>query len=234
MTDLSAPAVEITYDETTMQRLPVDVEHTGIRVVVPALAFGTLLLVLWGGPVLLNLLNLSDTFLRGVLLPLAIIGAIVVAFASDTLLKQKWTSGRELLVDDRYLIFRERKQPDHIILWTERINVLAWRFTVARRGRVPKGHYCLAVQLLQDDRQITAYTFYDPKHFDQLLAGDAFTPLAPRSSLDDERLNLRVAGQQRRLFQAENERWREGAELTSDHFVELWQIVQGQQKATQE
>lgn len=231
MTDLSAPAVEVDYDEATMQRLPVDVEHTGIRLAVPALAFGSLVLVLWGGPILLHLLNLGDSLLRSLLLPLAIAAAVGVAFLSDRLLKENWSSGRELLFDDRLVVFRQRGQADMAILWTERINLLAWRFTVSRRGRVPKGHYCVAVQLLQDDRQITVYTFYAPKDFEHIPAGDRFTPLAPRSSLDDERLNLRVAGQQRRLFQAENDRWRDGAELESGNFAEFWQAVQQHQSA---
>ncbi len=205
-----------------MRHLPVDVEHLGIRVAVPLLAIAALVLALWGGPQLLDALALRGSQLGLCLLPAAILASVGTAFLSDRLLKRYWPSKRALLVDDEYLILREKDRPDQVIAWGARINLLAWRFTIRRRGRVPKGHVCLAAQLLQDEKQLTVYTFLNPKHSDRLEHFEVFTPLVPRSSLSDGRLSLRVAGEQRRLLQAEDERWRNGAELTTEDFILLW------------
>jgi len=122
-------------------------------------------------------------------------------------------------------VLRDRKKPEQVLRWGERVNLLTWRFTVPRRGRVPKGYLCLAMQLLQDEQQITIYTFYDPKKLDRLEKVEAFTPLVSRRTLQEDRLNLRVAGQQRRLLQAEDERWQNGAELVPEDFAALWRLV---------
>ncbi len=217
-----------------MQRIAVDVEHTGIRVVVPLLATGALLLVLWGGPLLLDALGTQESLLRSLPFPLAIVAAISVAFIGDRLLKKHWPSGRAILVDGRYLVLQERKEPDRVVQWANRANLLTWRFAVSRRSRVPRGHLCLAWQITQDETQITVYTFLDPKKLDTVPAADMFTPLAPRRSLDDERLSMRIAGQQRRLLQAENERWQGGAELLPESFLTLWEIVRERMQLQQE
>jgi len=225
MNEVSATGVTIPYDERQMRRLPVDVEHLGVRVIVPLLAVAALALVLVLGPVGLAALDLEDTVASSLLLPLAILAAIGAALLGDRLLKKYWPSGRELLVDESCLVLRDRKKPEQVLRWGERVNLLTWRFTVPRRGRVPKGYLCLAMQLLQDEQQITIYTFYDPKKLDRLEEVEAFTPLVSRRALQEDRLNLRVAGQQRRLLQAEDERWQNGAELVPEDFADLWRLV---------
>jgi len=225
MNEVSATGVTIPYDERQMRRLPVDVEHLGVRVIVPLLAVAALALVLVLGPVGLAALDLEDTVASSLLLPLAILAAIGAALLGDRLLKKYWPSGRELLVDESCLVLRDRKKPEQVLRWGERVNLLTWRFTVPRRGRVPKGYLCLAMQLLQDEQQITIYTFYDPKKLDRLEKVEAFTPLVSRRTLQEDRLNLRVAGQQRRLLQAEDERWQNGAELVPEDFAALWRLV---------
>jgi len=225
MNEVSATGVTIPYDERQMRRLPVDVEHLGVRVIVPLLAVAALALVLVLGPVGLAALDLEDTVASSLLLPLAILVAIGAALLGDRLLKKYWPSGRELLVDESCLVLRDRKKPEQVLRWGERVNLLTWRFTVPRRGRVPKGYLCLAMQLLQDEKQITIYTFYDPKKLDRLEEAEAFTPLVSRRALQEDRLNLRVAGQQRRLLQAEDERWQNGAELVPEDFADLWRLV---------
>jgi len=225
MNEVSATGVTIPYDERQMRRLPVDVEHLGVRVIVPLLAVAALALVLVLGPVGLAALDLEDTVASSLLLPLAILAAIGAALLGDRLLKKYWPSGRELLVDESCLVLRDRKKPEQVLRWGERVNLLTWRFTVPRRGRVPKGYLCLAMQLLQDEQQITIYTFYDPKKLDRLEEAEAFTPLVSRRALQEDRLNLRVAGQQRRLLQAEDERWQNGAELVPEDFADLWRLV---------
>jgi hypothetical protein len=221
---MSGAAVD--YDAASMTRLPVDAEHLGIRIAVPLFAIVAFIVVLWLGPILFSVFNLADSVVGLVVLPLAIAAAIGGSFLADRVLKSVWPSGRELLVDEHYLVFRQGRNSDIVLTWDDRVNALCWRFTISRRGRVPKGYFCLALQFIQDEDQITAYTFYNPQHIDELQKADAFTPLVPRKSLEDDRLSMRVAAQQRRLLQAENDRWESGAELEPDDFVKLWQIIQ--------
>ncbi|MBN2469654.1 MAG: hypothetical protein JXN59_02925 [Anaerolineae bacterium] len=232
MTDSVARVSGVNYNAAAMRRLPVDVEHLGIRVVVPLLAIGGFFVTLWVVPIVLGVLGLQQTVLGSLVLPLAVGGAIGAAFLGDRLLKQRWSSGREILLDEHYLILRDQKQPEKVVSWGARVNMLTWRFVVSRRGRIPKGYHCLALQLLQDDEQITIYTFCEPKKLELVNDSDAFTLLAARSVVQDERLNLRVAGQQRRLLQAEDERWQAGAELTFEDFLALWDHI-GQQQVAQ-
>lgn len=207
------------------RRIPVDVEHLGIRIMVPLLAGAALLLTFVLGPVVLDIFGLQDTLLSGLVLPVAIALAVAVAYGSDRFLKQRWPSGREILVNDEALVLRDKKQPEQVIAWNGRVNLLTWRFVVARRGRIPKGYYCLAFQLIQDEDLVTVYTFCDPKHFEDIEDHERFTPLASRKTLKDDTLSLRAAGQQRRLLQAEDERWQHGAELTLEDFRTLWALV---------
>lgn len=227
MTDgsMNVPDPGLAYDAGAMQRLLVDVEHLGVRLGVPLAAAAALLLAFWGGPRLLDALGLTSSQVGLCLFPLAIGAAVAAAFLSDRLIKRFWPSTRVLLLDDRHLILEDHGRPEAVIDWNGRVNMLSWRFKVKRRGRVPKGHLCLAVQLVQDDAHLTVYTFVSPKESGSVEDFDAFTPLAPRRTLKDERLSLRVAGQQRRLLQAEDERWEHGAELASGDFLILWEAI---------
>ena len=231
MPERSVLSTNMNYDITRMRHLPVDAEHLGVRIIVPVVSIAALVGVLVGGPALLEALGGGGLSL--LTLPLAIAAAVGAAYASDRLLKRYWPSGRELLLGDRHLVLRERSGSERVIDLEARLNLLAWRFTVPRRGRVPKGYLCLSVQLLQDERQITAYTFYDPAKTAVIQDFFLFTPLASRRMSQDERLSLRAAGEQRRLLQAEDERWRDGAELFTDDFLTLWAALAPHRSADQ-
>ena len=215
-------------------RVPVDVEHVGVRLGVPLLAVASLVVSLWAWPRFFSAIGQSASWLGLLAMPLALVTTIAVAFAGDRLIKKFWTSGRELELDRRQLVLRKKGQADQAISWDAHVNVLYWRFNVPRRGRVPKGHFCLAAQLLQDEEMVTIYTFLDPKRTDEISNFDAFVPLSSRSSVKDERASMRVAGQQRRLLQAEDERWRNGAELNAADFAAVWTVLQDRVKVYQE
>lgn len=219
---------------TESVRVPVDVEHVGVRLGVPLLAVATLVVSLWAWPRFFEAIGQRASWLGLLALPLALATTIGMAFVGDRVIKRVWTSGRELELDDRQLVLRQRGQSDKTIRWDAHVNLLYWRFTVPRRGRVPKGHFCLAAQLLQDEELVTVYTFIDPKKTEAIPNFDLFVPLASRDTLKDERVSMRVAGQQRRLLQAEDERWRQGAELTADDFVAVWSVLQYHLQAYQE
>ncbi len=226
MTDTPMTSSELAPERNQMRRFPVDIEHLGIRISVPVIALVALVLTWVLAPQILEALGLSDTIIGLMQLPLVLAAGVGGAYLTDRLLKGRWLSGREILADDQYLILREKNGVEKTIDFQERVNALAWRFTVNRRGRVPKGHLCLAFQLIQNEQEVTVYTFIAPTKVDALENADHFTPLASRKTLGDDRLNMKVAGLQRRLLQAEDSRWEHGAELTTEAFAELWTLLQ--------
>jgi len=139
-----------------------------------------------------------------------------------------WPSGRTLSLSLEGLHLRDQRRNrsgETRIAWDQRINLLAWRFTVARgSARVPKGWIMLAMKLLQDDSQLIFYTFMPAKETATLPTYHVFTPLATRTAIDKGELSLREASEQRRLLKAENERWQDGAEIDRQDFVALLEI----------
>jgi hypothetical protein len=205
----------------------IDVEHQGIRLALPALTvvgfFAGYALFSW----LLSILN-SDLSAGCVPATGGIIVGLLLAAVGERVLKNVWHSGRSLTLDEgglELLDKRRGKQANSRIMWAQRINVLTWRFSV-RRGsaRIPKGWIMLALQLLQDDTQITLYTFMPEKSAKTIAGFEAFQLLAPRAQLESNDLSLRQKIEQRRLHKAEDIRWEDGAELRRQDFEKLMEV----------
>lgn len=202
---------------------PVDVEHAGIRLALPVItivAFVGLATLLGNFATQLS----PESGLNCLAWIVAVFVAVGLAALADRVLKRIWPSGRELTLTDQAVILRDARRAGSQITelqWAERINVLAWRFVV-RRGsaRVQKGWVMLGCQLLQDDDQITIYTFMPAKEADAPPYAD-FVPLVTRDVLEKGTLGLREANQQRRLLRAEAERWQDGAELRRADYAQL-------------
>jgi len=162
--------------------------------------------------------------------------AIVIGFAITAVftqqvekgLKSRWPSGRTIQIDDRHIRVIKNSKVEHEIDAGQRVNVLLWRFKVARRSRVPKGWYMIACALEQDDSYIPIYTFMSPAEFDNLRASQHFTLLQSRKALKQDGGDVRLAGEQRRLHSAEHIRWLEGAEMDSEGFKKLLSHLQEQ------
>jgi len=154
----------------------------------------------------------------------AVLGAMLIAIATDRLLKKSWPSGRTLKFDSTDLVLvdtRKRHAGETRMAWDQRINVTAWRFTVKRGSmRIPKGWILLALQLVQDESQITLYAFASPKDADEDIF-KSFIQLIPRRLMESGDMPLREVNQNKRLLRAEQERWIDGAELTKDDFTLL-------------
>lgn len=218
VTNLEVPAAARVF--------PVDVEHAGIRFVLPIiiLVSGVLLYLMLSpliDAILPNLLGMDA--LNGIVtFVIALFGALGIGALADRLLKRYWSSGRTLTLDDKMLVLRDqrgRRQSETCLLLDQRLNVLSWRFTVKRSSpRAPSGWQMLACQLGQDDTQMTLYTFMPPKAATALPLNHVFTNLAGRKEIEGGKLSLRETGEQRRLLKAENERWEDGAELQPDSF----------------
>jgi hypothetical protein len=103
------------------------------------------------------------------------------------------------------------------LTWTKTVNVLAWRFEVKRRTRVPKGWHCMAIQLLQDEVEVVLYTFMPPKTAEDLPGYTNFVRLRPRKETESN-TDLRAIAEQRRLLRLEDTRWEDGAEIAIEDF----------------
>jgi hypothetical protein len=152
---------------------------------------------------------------------LAIIVSFVVAYGISTLLekqlKRRWPSGRNVLVDDTGVKLVKHGRVEQEMRADQAISPIYWRFVVRKRSRVPKGWFMCACALEHDEQHLTAYTFMPPKEFEQYSRASWFTLLAGKKETEGK-TDLRLAGEQRRLREAENYRWLNGAEMTKEEF----------------
>lgn len=207
---------------------PVDMDHQGIRLALPAL----MVVGLIGGYFLSSwLLNLINPDLALGCFP--VIGGVIVALGisalGDRVLKRLWPSGRTVTLDETGFEVhdnRRNKPPTVRVNWSQRVNIQTWRFTVKRgSARVPKGWLMLGLQALQDDALVTVYTFAPEKEIQDNPNFKLFMPLAPKAQLESNDFPLREKIEQRRLHKAEEERWQDGAELRRQDFLQLVEVV---------
>lgn len=209
-----------------VRRITTDPEHLGIRLGVPLLAVVALFVVMLGLPPLLATVGVDATQMSILAFPAAVVAAVVAAYGGDRLIKRFWPSRRVLLWDAQQIALQNKGEIEAVLRWDERINVMTWHFAVPRRGRVPKGHLCLGMQLVQDDAMMTLYTFLPPKRTEEVEGFEAFNALMSRKVVEKGGLSMRVVGEQRRLREAEKDRWESGAEMEVDDFLVLWAEVQ--------
>ncbi len=210
--------------------MSVDSEHAGIRLALPVITIagfvGAYLLTAW----LLAAIKL-EVATGCIAFAVAVVAALLAAMLGDRFLKQMWPSGRALVLDSDGLRLRDQRKgrSDEIRLrWDQRINPQAWRFAISRgSARVPKGWMMLGVQLLQDDAQLILYTFMPAKDAAALPAYSIFTPLVSRATIEDGKLSIREMSEQRRLLKAEDERWKDGAEIRREDFAGLLNTLTG-------
>ncbi len=213
------------FPDSQTRVIPVDVEHGPIRVLLPILAIAGFaagyLLTTW----LINALKIETAsgciaFLAG------LIAAVVLTVGGNRLLGRLLPGGRSLLLSPAALEFRDRGETRIHIDWNQRINVLTWRFTVPRTTvRAQKGWFVLGLQLLQDEAVLSLYTFMSQKDAATLPQYDTFKPLLPRAAVQKNEVSLRDLAEQRRLLQAEDERWQHGAEIQSGDFAVLMAAI---------
>ncbi len=208
------------------RHIVIDAEHFAVRFWVPVLAliftavFHFVAMALVGGA-------LEDTSPLCLVLPLDVLAFVGGSFALDRLLKRWLPSRRSATLSEQALVVTDwRRSPAHIsrIDWGRTVNVKAWRFVVRRRTRVPKGWFCMALQLLQDEDDAILYTFMSPQDAEQLAGYGHFTRLRPRQETLSN-ADLSVATEQRRLLLLEDRRWEDGAEISADDFRAVLAMV---------
>lgn len=207
--------------------MKVDAEHFAVRFLVPTLTILMVVITHLGGTALLESLGIGVNSLC-IVIPADVVVLVAAGYGIERLLKRTLPSRRSARLSDEYLILSDRRRNlsriTHIV-WDKKVNVKAWRFVIRRRTRVPKGWFCMAVQLLQDEEEIILYAFMSPQEAETLPGYRNFAHLRPRREIETSR-DLRAAAEQSRLLKLENDRWNDGAELNKDDFRELLATLQ--------
>jgi hypothetical protein len=217
-------APEQALDNTLV--ISVDREHSAMRLTI-VLAFVALWII---GFIVSNAVIPNE----GLSL-LAVIIGFGVAYGStavlERLLKNRWPSGRTVQVDRSGVKLVKRGELQQEMLSEDPVETRLWSFKISKRARVPKGWSMLACALEYENQYLTAYTFMSPAELEKLPMHDAFKVLIGKrkgNSDADAREDLRLAGEQRRLRDAENHRWMFGAEMTPADFKAYLNRIQAQ------
>ncbi len=198
--------------ETETLHITVDPEHGGLRFAV----LGSFILVGVGGFLIAGSLLSAYSFGGILAAAIGVIASVLVTRVVESRLKQRWPSGRTLEVSPTSIRLALKGQTQREVDPTQHVNVLTWRFPITRRTRIPKGWFVVALGLMQEHTYIAVYTFMSPEEFKSLPLADGYTILTPPKKQESD---IRLAGQQRRLREAEIWRWNEGAEISNEAFL---------------
>jgi hypothetical protein len=205
-----------TVVEAPSLTIPVDPEHGALRLSVTAM----FLFFLVAGYIAANMIiRVEGINIIAVLL--ALVGAWLLTNLIENQLKRRWPSGRSVQVDEQGVRIVSKGRVEADINGQLQVNPLGWRFPIKKRTRVPKGWFVVAMALEQEGNYVAVYSFMSPEAFQKMPLASHFTllpsPNELKKSQSGER-DLRLAGQYRRLFSAEQIRWMSGAEMTNSDF----------------
>ncbi len=206
-----------------------DSNHLGVRLTVLV----AMLVGFFGGifaiPALLRLLRIQG----GGWSLLSILGGLALAFGLswlvEMLLRRVWRSGRVLEIDAEHITLREPNGQSLHLTCGEPVAVWAWCFVISdRRAWVPRGWYCVALRLAQDDRVIIPYTFVSPNDAKALPSWQVFEELISErlASRPGQEHLAQFLGEQEHLRAAESERWLSGAEMQPQDFAALIRVLE--------
>jgi hypothetical protein len=202
--------------------LPLDAEHTGIRTV-GCFAFLVFVPVSY---ILFSLLVTDIPVLAGVI---SVPVGVGISYLIEQMLRKRWPSGRTLHASPTSLTMLRNAQVQAAVDPAQTANLLTWHFTVPRNGRVKKGWKVIALAVEQDENIIPLYTFASPADFENMPFSERFIKLERKKESDDKvarsASSMRIAGQQRRLYEAEQHRGMTGGELTFEQFKQFLQYL---------
>lgn len=194
--------------------IPVDKEHSGVRIV------GCLTFLI---SVIVSYFVISSIVSGGGLLTIGAALAIAVGltYVADYLGKTYWPSNRAIQFVDDMIVLVKGDQVQGEIDAGQDVNLLQWHFEAKRHPRVPKGWYVVANALEQDGEFIVSYSIASPTDFEALplsRLSQRYQRKKPRKGKDGESRDLREAGSQRRIAQAEFHRGELGAEMSLEDY----------------
>jgi hypothetical protein len=207
----------MTTSSSASLTIPVDAEHSGIRGVV-LLAFVVLIVVAF--VIANNALPANGLNLLAMLIAFVVSGAVTVVL--ERILKRVWSSGRAIILESDRVVLSKRGVTEQEMRADQPVQTLFWRFEVQKRTRIPKGWSMLGCALENDGEYLIAYTFVSPDALNTIERRDRFRRLISRKDAEGQktaREDMRLAGEQRRLREAEAHRWNFGAEMTADDFT---------------
>ncbi len=214
MTVLNSPLAPSSAHHSDFRML-VDEEHSGVRLA-GCLVFLVTVVVSF---MLIN----SLTF--GGQPALSAIGSVVIAlgltYLTDYVYKRISPSTRMVEVSVDTIRITNKGEVERTLDPQQQVNLLLWYFEAPKHPRVPKGWYVVCSALEQDNQYIPVYTLVEPKVFEQFAyAQDYFkhNRKDKRKKKDDVGRDLRLAGQQRRIEEAEAERGFYGAETSPEQY----------------
>ncbi len=206
--------------------IKIDAEHLSVRLLVPIIMLGSAIIFHF---VALRALQEAIAGISPfcIVLPLDVLVLFGAGYVAERVLKRVLPSQRSASLTARALVVTDaRKSPPRVttIGWDQTVNAVAWRFPIRRRTRVPKGWFCMAVQLLQDDEEFIFYTFKSPKAAEETSGYEHFVRLRPRKETQSS-TDLRAAAEQRRLLKLEDARWADGAEVSPEDFDAILEVM---------
>lgn len=154
--------------------------------------------------------------------------AYVVTNVSERYLKRSWPSGRKVEVGAEQVQLSKRGTVEQTMTTEQAVGALFWTFEIRKRTRVPKGWSMLACALRDDEDYLAVYTFMSPKQLETYESAGLFKKLTSRRDKQGQaslREDVRLAGEQRRLIEAEEYRWMNGAEMSPDDFISYVETI---------
>ena len=143
----------------TVRHLPADRFHAGVRMATLAAWFGAIVLVYAVLAVIVSAIIAPATGAGAALLAvIALFLAQPLAFLVEKQIVARWPSGRHVRLEPGALLWTDKSISVRLDV-AQKVNYWRWRFAVKRRrgGRVPVGHHCFAIRLVQSDTLVTLY-----------------------------------------------------------------------------
>lgn len=213
---------------TSERRIVIDAEHFSVRFWGPVLALALVVLAHIVGMALAKRALGSSVSPLCVVLPTDLAVFVGGGMVIERLLRRLLPSRRSATLSESALVITDaRRSPARItrIEWDRTVNIKAWRFPVQRRTRIPKGWYCMALHLLQDEEEAILYTFMPPQEAEKTIGYKYFVRLRPRRETQSN-TDLSAVAEQRRLLKLEDQRWRDGAEIAREDFHAMLRVLQ--------
>ena len=189
----------------------VDEEHSGVRIV----GCLTFLIGAVAGYLIINTFIPNGGLLT---IGLALALAVAMTYGADYLGKTYWPSNRAIQFLDDMILLVKGDQIQGEIDAGQNVNLLQWHFEAKRHPRVPKGWYVIANALEQDGEYIVSYSIASPSDFEALPLSRLSQKYQRKKNRKDDSRDLREAGSQRRIAQAEFHRGELGAEMSLEDY----------------
>ncbi|MGQ0604873.1 MAG: hypothetical protein ACT4QE_24595 [Anaerolineales bacterium] len=208
----------------TARTLPVDRFHIGVRLAALAWWLIATIVIFVAGAWLFSTLLGGATWVWLPWLVVTLLLSQVWGRWGEQQLMQRWPSGRAVELQGSTLKLHEKGLPLVFDL-SHKVNFWRWRFQIKERrgGRVPRGHFCCAMRLTQDDAGRAAsaslYAFVPPQQAEALKARFPFYDLRPAKEATSPTALL--GGRDAAFLSAEKMRWENGAELETTDFEAL-------------